>query len=64
MQSTGFVSASLLLRTLHWDAGRVERSLALLLREGMVWLDESRADTSSTSSAEPLYWFPSITLAV
>jgi hypothetical protein len=35
----------------RWDAGRFERVVTPLLREGMCWID--------TQGPETQYWFPS-----
>ncbi|KAK1934265.1 Vacuolar-sorting protein SNF8 [Phytophthora citrophthora] len=51
----GMVNVSILARELQWDKKRSMLALNLLLREGMMWLDEQ--------TSEPSYFFPSITLS-
>lgn len=47
------VSKSMLERELHWESGRVQKSLDHMVKEGLAWLDEQGEE-------EPLYWFPSL----
>lgn len=51
-QNKGFVSESLIKKELHWDTNRVQISLKLLMKEGIVWID--------TSQIEAQYWFPTL----
>jgi len=49
-QATGHVTAEEIVSKRRWDGDRVKRALAMLQREGMVWVDEQ--------SPVPNYWFP------
>eukprot|EP00727_Mastigamoeba_balamuthi_P004958 m51a1_g14460 putative vacuolar-sorting protein snf8 (247) ;mRNA; r:657678-659031 len=46
------VTASEVMRQLSWDSARVNSVLGLLLKEGMVWVDDQGPERS--------YWFPSL----
>ena len=54
LSTLGVVSASLLIQKQGWDKERAARALALLVREGMAWIDDQ------APGGERHYWFPSI----
>lgn len=51
-QSKGYVTRKMIKHEFNWDESRIDRSLDLLMKEGMAWLD--------TSQSEDEYWFPSL----
>ena len=50
----GAVTVKGILENTKWGTERVERALELLLKEGMVWIDEY--------NSERAYYFPSLCL--
>ncbi len=50
----GCVSPELAKEHLGWDSDRFHRAIMVLMREGMVWIDDG------DESASRLYWFPSL----
>lgn len=53
-EGSGMVRASEVQSTLKWPQERVERSMRVMLSEGMVWVDQQHP------SGEIAYWFPSL----
>ena len=52
-QSTACATITQLQRKTKWPLHRIERTLNLMLNEGVAWTDEQGAD-------ETVYWFPSL----
>ncbi|CAO1408092.1 unnamed protein product [Diamesa hyperborea] len=52
-QENGFVTSSIIIKSLGWTEVRTKQALNKLLSEGLVWID-------TQDEAEPSYWFPSL----
>lgn len=54
--TNGVVSNAILINKLGWTDARCDTALKMMLREGLVWIDQP------TKSSRPIYVFPSIAL--
>lgn len=48
-----YVSVRILQNKLSWEAGRAQKALDYMIKQGLSWID-------SQNPKEPLYWFPSM----
>ncbi|XP_075234946.1 vacuolar-sorting protein SNF8 [Lycorma delicatula] len=49
----GYISASILQKELKWEAGRCQKAIDHMVKEGLCWVDEQ-------NTIEKLYWFSSM----